>query len=108
MNKIFGVVLIPLLLNGCAAIASIPLPLRITNNLHTAVTVVNNMDDDPDNDGWIVDSAKVLLLRNDRNIECQQLAESTTSIDLAECPPQLDSRLSTTEPHEHKVSVINE
>lgn len=108
MNKIFGVVLIPLLLNGCAAIASIPLPLRIINNLHTAVTVANNMDDDPDNDGWVVDSAKALLLLNDTNIECKQLDESTTSIDFAECPPQLDIRLSTTEPHELNVSVINE
>lgn len=43
-------------MTGCAAIAAIPIPLRILSNLHTGVTVKNNLDDDPNNNGWVVDA----------------------------------------------------
>ena len=61
MKKFLGVVSILLLLNGCSAIVAIPLPLRIASNIHMAVTVVNNMDDNPDNDGWIADNVREVL-----------------------------------------------
>ncbi len=64
MKKFLGVVSILsilLLLNGCAVIAAVPLPLKIASNLHTAVTVINNMDDNPDNDGWLVDNVRKVL-----------------------------------------------
>ena len=61
MKKFLGVGSILLLLNGCAAIAAVPLPLKIASNLHTAVTVINNTDDNPDNDGWLVDNVREML-----------------------------------------------
>lgn len=75
MKKFLGVVSILLLLNGCTAIVAIPLPLRVANNIHTAVTVVNNMDDNPDNDGWMVNNVREVLFRNDTNIECPLQAD---------------------------------
>ncbi len=61
MKKFLGAVSILILLNGCAAIATIPLPLRITSNIHTAVTVINNMDDNPDNNGWVANNLREAL-----------------------------------------------
>ncbi len=63
MKKFMGVVSILLLLNGCAAIAAIPLPLKIASNIHTAFTVINNTDDNPDNDGWIANNLREVLLQ---------------------------------------------
>jgi len=65
MKKYFGLASILLLLNGCAAIAAIPLPIRIASNIHTAFTVINNTDDNPDNDSWIVVSLRERLLKED-------------------------------------------
>ena len=65
MKKLLGLVSILLLLNGCAAIAAIPLPIRIASNIHTAITVIKNTDDNPDNDSWIVVKLRERLLKED-------------------------------------------
>ncbi len=54
LKKIFCLASISLLLSGCSAIAAIPLPLRLASNIHTAVTVIKNTDDNPDNDSKII------------------------------------------------------
>ena len=79
MKKFLGLVSILLLLNGCAAIAAIPLPLKIASNIHTAVTIINYTDDNPDNDGWIAANVREVLLRNDTNTECPLQADSGCS-----------------------------
>lgn len=58
IKKLFGLVSISLLLSGCSAIAAIPLPLRIASNVHTAIMVIQDIDDNPDNDSWIADYIK--------------------------------------------------
>ena len=65
MKKLLGLASILLLLNGCAAIAAIQLPKRIASNIHTAITVIKNTDDNPDNDSWIVVSLRERLLKED-------------------------------------------
>ena len=52
------VILISLLLNGCAVIATAPVPLRIASNLHTGYSLYKNMDDNPDNDSWYMSYIK--------------------------------------------------
>ncbi len=73
-KKIFCAVSISLLLNGCSAIAAIPLPLRLASNIHMAVTVIKNTDDNPDNNGWIVDQITDVTPQNETNITDSNVA----------------------------------
>ena len=62
--RLFCVVLVSLLLNGCAAVASIPVPLRIASNIHTGYTLYKNLDDNPENDSWYVSYIKSLFAKD--------------------------------------------
>ena len=59
--RLICIICITLLLNGCAAVASMPVPFKIANNIHTAYTVYKNIDNNPDNDSWYVSYIKSLF-----------------------------------------------
>lgn len=59
--RIASVLLIVLLLNGCAAIASMPIPLRIANNIHTGYSLYKNLDGKPENDSWYMSYLKSFI-----------------------------------------------
>lgn len=59
--RIVSVLLITLLLNGCAAIASVPIPLRIASNVHTGYSLYKNLDNNPENDSWYMGYIKSLF-----------------------------------------------
>ena len=59
--RLYFVLLISLFLNGCAVMASAPIPLRIASNLHSGYSVYKNLDDNPDNDSWYMGYIKSIF-----------------------------------------------
>ena len=62
--RLFCIASISLTLGGCAAVASVPIPLRIASNIHSGYSLYKNLDNDPENDSWYVSYIKSFFAKD--------------------------------------------
>jgi hypothetical protein len=71
--------------SGCAVLGAVPTVVeiiiaapvfKVVNNAHTALTVKNNLDDDPDNNGFVMD-----VLNIQTGVEGEEINESDQAMD---------------------------